>query len=82
MIRAEKNMKHRTSYLPISIGWVLKIAFIAAGIALWGWAFVAVMAGLYIGFKFLKGLLSCLLSLLIIAVVITLLVVIIILLII
>jgi hypothetical protein len=74
MIRAEKNMKQRTSYLPISIGWVLKIAFIVAGIALWGWAFVAAVAGIYIGFRLLKGLLSCLLSLLILAVVITLLV--------
>jgi hypothetical protein len=75
MIRAEKNMKQRTSYLPISIGWVLKIGFAVAGFALWGWVFVAVVAGLYIGFKFLKGLLSCLLSLLILAVVITLLIV-------
>jgi hypothetical protein len=73
MIRAEKNMKHRSSYLPISIGWILKIAFTVAGIAIWGWVFVAVVAGLYVGFKFLKGLLSCLLSLLILAVVITLL---------
>ena len=74
MIRAEKNMKHRSSYLPISIGWVLKIGFAVAGFALWGWTFVAVATGVYIGFKFLKGLLSCLLSLLILAVVITLLV--------
>jgi hypothetical protein len=74
MIRAEKNMKQRTSYLPISIGWVFKIGFAVAGFALWGWAFVAVVAGLYIGFKFLKGVLSCLLSLLFLAVVITLLV--------
>ena len=77
MIRAEKNMKHRSSYLPISIGWVLKIGFAVAGFALWGWAFVAVVTGLYIGFRLLKGLLSCLLSLLILAAVITLLVVII-----
>ncbi len=77
MIRAEKNMKHRSSYLPISIGWVLKIGFAVAGFALWGWAFVAVVAGLYIGFRLLKGLLSCFLSLLILAVSITLLVVII-----
>ena len=74
MIRAEKNMKQRTSYLPISIGWVLKIGFVVAGIALWGWVFVTVAVGLYIGFGLLKGLLSCLLSLLILAVVITLLV--------
>ncbi|KAA6318257.1 hypothetical protein EZS27_031713 [termite gut metagenome] len=74
MIQAEKNMKRRSSYLPISIGWVLKIAFAVAGFALWGWGFVAVVAGLYIGFKFLKRVLSCLLSLLILAVLITLLV--------
>lgn len=70
----DTNRKQRTIYLGISIGWVLKIAFIAAGIAIWGWGFVAVAVGLYIGFKVLKGLLSCLLSLLIIAVAITLLV--------
>jgi hypothetical protein len=74
MIRAEKNMKCRSSYLPISIGSVLKIGFAVAGFVLWGWAFVAVVAGLYIGFRLLKGLLSCLLSLLILAVAITLLV--------
>ena len=70
----DTNRKQRIIYLGISIGWVLKIAFIAAGIAIWGWGFVVVAVGLYIGFKVLKGLLSCLLSLLIIAVAITLLV--------
>ncbi|MDR1120682.1 MAG: hypothetical protein LBM08_07160 [Dysgonamonadaceae bacterium] len=70
----DKNRKQRTIYLGISIGWVLKIAFIITGIAIWGWAFVAVTVGLYIGFKVLKGLISCLLSLLILVVVITLLV--------
>ena len=67
-------MKHRSSYLPISIGWVLKIGFAVAGFALWGWTFVAVVTGVYIGFRLLKGLLSCLLSLLILAVAIALLV--------
>lgn len=70
----DTNRKQRTIYLGISIGWVLKIAFIVAGIAIWGWGFVVVAVGLYIGFKVLKGLLSCLLSLLVIAVAITLLV--------
>jgi hypothetical protein len=74
MIQAEKNRKRRSSYLPISIGWVLKIAFAVAGFALWGWGFAAVVAGFYIGFKFLKGVLSCLLSLLIMAVVVAVLV--------
>ena len=74
MIRTEKNMKHRFSNLPISIGWVLKIGFAVAGFVIWGWAFVAVVTGLYIGLRLLKGLISCLLSLLIIIVVITLLI--------
>jgi hypothetical protein len=77
MIRAEKNMKHRSFYLPISIGWVLKIGFAVAGFALWGWTFVAVVTGVYIGFKFLKVLLSCLLLLLILAATIAFLVIII-----
>jgi hypothetical protein len=70
----DKNRKQRTIYLGISIGWVLKIAFIITGIAVWGWAFVAVTVGLYIGFKVLKGLISCLFSLLILVVITTLLV--------
>ena len=72
---AEKNRKHRTIHFPISIGWVLRIGFAVAGFALWGWAFVATVAGLYIAFRFLKGLLSCILSLLIIAAALTLLMV-------
>ena len=73
----EKNRKHRTFYLGIYIGWGLRIGLAVAGFALWGWAFVAVAAGVYIGFKVLKGLLSCLISLLILAAAITLLAVII-----
>ncbi len=68
MKQAEKNMKQRSSYLPISIKLVLKIALTVAGITLWGWSFVAVVAGLYFGLKLLKGLLSCLLSLLLLLV--------------
>lgn len=46
MIRtAEKNRKQRFSNLPISIDSILKIAFAVAGFALWGWSFVAVVAG-------------------------------------
>ena len=74
MIQAEKNMKHRFSNLPISIGCFLKIGFAVAGFVIWGWAFVAVVTGLYIVLHLLKGLISCFLSLLIIMVVITLLI--------
>lgn len=64
MIRtAEKNRKQRFSHLPISIGWVLKIAFAVAGFALWGWSFVAVATGLYLAWNIIKGVLSCLVSL-------------------
>jgi hypothetical protein len=73
----EKNRKQRTSHLGIYIGWGLRIGLAVVGFALWGWAFVAVVTGLYIGFKVLKGLLSCLLPLLILAAAITLLVIII-----
>ena len=64
MIRtAEKNRKQRFSNLPISIGWVLKIAFAVAGFALWGWSFLAVVAGIYVAWAIIKGVLSCLISL-------------------
>lgn len=64
MIRtAEKNRKQRFSNLPISIDWVLKIAFAVAGFALWGWSFVAVVAGIYLAWAIIKGVLSCLISL-------------------
>lgn len=64
MIRtAEKNRKQRFSNLPISIGWVLKIAFVVVGFALWGWSFVAVVAGIYVAWAIIKGVLSYLISL-------------------
>jgi len=64
MIRTtEKNRKQRFSNLPISISLVLKIAFAVAGFALWGWSFVAIVAGIYLAWEVIKGVLSCLLSL-------------------
>ncbi|WP_034541459.1 hypothetical protein [Phocaeicola paurosaccharolyticus] len=72
MRTAEKNRKQRFSNLPISIGWVLKIAFAVAGFALWGWSFVAVVAGIYLAWAIIKGVLSCLVSLLVLAIIITL----------
>ena len=52
----------------------MKIAFSVAGFALWGWGFVAVVTGLYIAYRVVKGVLSCLLSLLIMAVFVTILI--------
>ena len=63
MIRtAEKNRKQRFSNLPISIGSILKIAFVVAGFALWGWSFVAVVAGIYLLWNITKGVIIFLLS--------------------
>ena len=72
MKRTEKNSETRSSSLPISIGLVLKIAFVVTGFALWGWSFVAVVVGIYILFAVAKTLLSCLVSLLVLAIIITL----------
>lgn len=72
MKRTEKNSETRSSNLPISIGLVLKIAFVVTGFALWGWSFVAVVVGIRIAFAVAKTLLSCLVSLLVLAIIITL----------
>ncbi len=77
MIQAEKNMKRRSSYLPISIGWISKIAFAVAGFALWGWSFVAVVVGLGVAVAVAKTLLSCLVSLVVLCLIVWLVVVII-----
>ena len=72
MKRTEKNSETRSSNLPISIRLVLKIAFVVAGFALWGWSFVAVVVGIYVLLAVAKILLSCLFSLLVLAIIITL----------
>lgn len=72
MIRtAEKNRKQRFSNLPINIGSILKITFLLAGFALWGWSFVATCAGIYLAWAIIKGILSCLVSLLVLAIIIS-----------
>ncbi|MBD8347753.1 hypothetical protein [Dysgonomonas sp. HGC4] len=60
---AEKNKKQRSSYLPISIGWVLKIVLIIVGYSLWGAGFIWALVGLYLFYDVLRGILSCLLIL-------------------
>lgn len=72
MKQAEKIMKRRFTFLPVSIVWVLKIAFWVGGFALWGWSFVAVVVGIYILLAVAKILFSCLVSLLVLAIIITL----------
>ena len=64
MIRTEKNMKHRSSYLPISIKWMVKIALVVSGFSLWGTDFLWVLAGVYFLLPLLRGILSCLVVLL------------------
>ena len=75
MKQTEKISKQRFTFLPISMWWILKIVFAVAGFALWGWSFVAVVAGIYILWGVVKTLLSCLVSLLVLAVIICLVIV-------
>lgn len=75
MKQTEKISKQRFTFLPISIWWILKIAFAVTGFALWGWSFVAVVAGIYILWEIVKTVLSCLVSLLVLAVIICLVIV-------
>ena len=72
MKRTEKNSETRSSNLPLSIGLVLKRAFVVTGFALWGWSFVAVVVVIYILLAVAKILLSCLVSLLVLAIIIAL----------
>ena len=63
MIQTEKNKKQRTSFLPISIGWFLKIVLVIVGYSLWGTGFIWALVGLYIFYDVIRGILSCLLML-------------------
>ena len=60
---AEKNKKQRSTYLPISIGWVLKIVLIIVGYSLCGAGFIWALVGLYLFYDVIRGILSCLLML-------------------
>ena len=57
-------MKHRSSYLPISIKWTVKIALVVLGFSLWGTDFLWVLACVYFLLPLLRGILSCLVVLL------------------
>ncbi len=60
---AEKNMKQRSSYLPISIGLVLKIAVILIGYCVMGISVIWAFVGVYILYHLIRGILSCLITL-------------------
>lgn len=59
----EKNRKQRSTYLPISIKLVVKIALVVLGFCVWGTGFVWALVGLYFFLPLLRGILSCLLTL-------------------
>jgi len=59
----EKNRKQRFTSLPISISWILRIVFVAAGFCLWSSSFIWALLGLYLGFLIIRQVLSCLVSL-------------------
>lgn len=75
MKQTEKISKQRFTFLPISMWWILKVAFAVAGFALWGWSFVAVVVGVCILWEIVKTVLSCLVSLFVLAVIICLVIV-------
>lgn len=75
MKQTEKISKQRFTFLPISMWWILKVAFAVAGFALWGWSFAAVVVGACILWEIVKTVLSCLVSLLVLAVIICLVIV-------
>lgn len=58
-----KNRKQRSTYLPISIKLVVKIALVVLGFCVWGTGFVWALVGLYFFLPLLRGILSCLLML-------------------
>ncbi len=57
--RITKYRKQRSTYLPISI----KLILVALGFSLWGTGFIWALAGLYIFFPILRGILSMLVGL-------------------
>ena len=56
----------QSSYLPISIKFVLGMAMTITGFSAWGSSFFGVLLGLYLAWKVIKMCLSCLINLLII----------------
>ncbi len=72
MIRTEKIAKQRSSYLPISIVWVLKIAIAIAGFAWLGWWFVVGLGVAKLALWVTKICISCLVSVLVLAIIIVL----------
>lgn len=60
---AEKNKKQRSSYLPISMAWILRIVLIIVGYSLWGAGFIWALASLYLFYDMIRAIVSCLLML-------------------
>lgn len=58
MRSTEKNRKQRSTYLPISIKLVLKLALLGLGISVWGTGFVWAVAGLYFFYPVIRGILT------------------------
>jgi len=58
-----KNRKQRSTYLPISIKLVVKIALVVLGFCVWGKGFILALVGVYFFLPLLRSVLSCLLTL-------------------
>ena len=54
----EKNRKQRSTYLPISIKLVVKMALLGLGISVWGTGFIWAVVGLYCFYPVIRGILT------------------------
>jgi len=58
MRSTEKNRKQRSTYLPISIKFLVKSVLVALGFCVWGTGFIWALAGLYFFLPVLRGILT------------------------
>lgn len=58
MRSTEKNRKQRSTYLPISIKLVVKIALVALGFCVWGIGFIWALVGVYFFLPVIRGILT------------------------
>ena len=54
----EKNRKQRSTYLPISINFLVKAVLVVVGLCVWGTGFVWALVALYLFLPILRAVLS------------------------
>jgi UPF0716 family protein affecting phage T7 exclusion len=58
MRSTEKNRKQRSTYLPISIKFLVKTVLVVLGFCVWGTGFIWALAGLYLFLPVIRGILT------------------------